>query len=159
VDPHDEFCYREVEAAHQDLDLLARAERLADASYSAANAVEEAVRRSRRHAPTLPHALSRPALLLLADLAIALPDDGDELHFADPGPHAGDLLTTVRERLPEHIPAIAHTPEVRSGVGRHTLRRLLAAGWGRRRLTGEVGKAPSAVVLTQVGTDHEALTG
>lgn len=154
VDPHDEFCYREIEAAHQNLELLAHTAQVADASYSAANAVEESLQEARRRAPSLPHALSRPALTLLADLAIALHEAGDgEMHFADPATQAGDLLSAVRERLPEQIPAVAHTPEVTTAVGRGTLRRLLSGGWGRRRLSAELGAAPAAVVLTQVGDD------
>ncbi|MGC0142111.1 hypothetical protein [Pseudactinotalea sp. Z1732] len=154
VDPHDEFCYREVEAAHQNPELVSHAEQVADASYSAANALEQSLQEARRRAPNLPDVLSRPALRLLADLAIALHEGDDgEMHFADPFPQAGDLLAAVRERLPEHIPAVAHTPEVTTAVGRNTLRRLLSGGWGRRRLSGELGAAPSAVVLTQV--DHE----
>src|SRR5699024_7403029 len=134
VDPFDEFCYREVEAALQNPALLTHAEQVADASYSAANALEKSLQEARRRAASLTHALSRPALGLLADLTVALHEGDDgEMHFADTRPQAGDLLAAVRERLPEHIPAVAHTPEVTTAAGRNTMRRLLSGGWGRRR--------------------------
>lgn len=148
-DPGDHFLYTEIAAvagltATALATATAHADALADACFTPTAALET-LERTERIRRGDEEALSFAAATLMGDLAIALltNDTGDatdsaEASFIDVSPGNGDVLLAVRDRLPENIEMVAHTPAAQTGpASRGAIRRLRSRGIGHRRLADD----------------------
>lgn len=136
IDPDDEFVLADLEAVRPRLAGLAlRADRLADASFTAGAALERLVRAERRTSSVGAGGLRPSVLRLVARLAVDMTaEEGPPAAFVDPSAST-ELLLTVAAEWADRGPFAVLTPDDVTGGGRLARRRLAAAGVPRRRAT------------------------
>ena len=158
IDPDDEFVLAELDAVESRLSgLAARADRLADASFTAGAALERLVSADRRTGTAGSGGLHPSVLRLIARLAVdSTGDQGRPAAFVDPSGSTEVLLAVAAEWV-DRAPFSVLTTEDGSHRGRLARRRLAAAGVPRRDVTladdAAFGRSRSVVHLACLPTD------
>ncbi|UWX96793.1 hypothetical protein N2K95_14300 [Arthrobacter zhaoxinii] len=156
-DPDDELLFRELDAAGQALEPLARyAELLVEGAFHPAAAFEKLLA-DRFRQGLRPHtdvALTEPGMELVAAIAVELATAlSDAPVFADPASGSSDLLLAVARILGDGTDATLMGGDDDGGSARLVRRRLLVHGLPQKRLaveqSGAFGLTGSAVHVAQ----------